>query len=56
MPAGGKTYGKHEVKVPAMPTASSSGKVKSGKVTASSYGQYKTMGTMVMARKEKKGY
>ena len=53
MPAGGKKYaGTPTVKVPAMPTPSSSGKVTSGKVTASSFGQYKTMGTLKLDRKK----
>lgn len=56
MPSNGKSYGKHDVKVPAMPTPGSSGKVKSGKITASCYGPHKTMGTISMTRKEKKGY
>ena len=51
MPSRGKSYHKHEVKVPAMPTPNSSGKVKSGKITASAYGQYKQVGTLELKRK-----
>ena len=52
MPSMGKKYASRPtVKVPAMPTPSSSGKVTSGKVTASSYGQYKTQGTISLKRK-----
>lgn len=56
MPTRGQSYKKHAITVPAMPTPGSSGKVTSGKVTASSYGPYKTMGTMKLERKTKKGY
>ena len=54
MPAGGRSYHKRDIKVPAMPTPGSSGKVTSGKITASSYGQYKTMGMLKLDRKTKK--
>lgn len=52
MPSTGKKYASTPtVKVPAMPTPSSSGKVTSGKVTASSYGPHKTQGTISLKRK-----
>ena len=54
MPAGGKKYASTPtVKVPASPTPGSSGTVKSGKLTASSYGPYKTQGTISLTRKAK---
>lgn len=52
MPSMGKKYASTPtVKVPAMPTTKSSGTVKSGKVSASSYGHYKTQGTITLSRK-----
>lgn len=52
MPSMGQKYKSHPtIKVPAMPTTKSSGTVKSGRITASSYGRYKTQGTISLARK-----
>lgn len=53
MPAMGKKYASAKtVSVPPMPTTKSSGSVKSGKITASSYGRYKTLGTVSMERRK----
>lgn len=52
MPSMGRKYAAAKtVKVPATPTTKSSGTVKSGKITASSYGPYKTMGTVTLSKK-----
>lgn len=53
MPSMGRKYAAAKtVKLPAMPTTKSSGSVTSGKITASSYGQYKTQGTITLARRK----
>ena len=51
MPSLGKAYkSRPSVKVPKIPTAGSSGTVKSGKKTVPSYGPQKSMGTVELAR------
>lgn len=53
MPEMGKRYSSgHDIKVPAKPTAGSSGKVTSGKVTASSYGPQKVVGKITLSKRE----